>query len=114
MTTSLKGRSLVPVSVPTIKEKPEEEHEETVEPERPSKKARTSSEAPHPEEEDEAKQLLEDGDHDDLPEVEVPGRSREAQQRAMWDDLDAPDADDPVMVSEYVSGIFLYLRKTEV
>jgi G2/mitotic-specific cyclin 1/2 len=31
-----------------------------------------------------------------------------------WDDLDADDAGDPVMVSEYVVEIFEYLRKLEV
>lgn len=31
-----------------------------------------------------------------------------------WDDLDAEDADDPLMVSEYVSEIFAYLKEVEV
>ena len=31
-----------------------------------------------------------------------------------WDDLDAQDADDPLMVSEYVSEIFDYMRSAEV
>ena len=31
-----------------------------------------------------------------------------------WDDLDARDADDPLMVSEYVSEIFDYMRSAEV
>lgn len=31
-----------------------------------------------------------------------------------WDDLDAEDADDPLMVSEYVVEIFEYLKKVEV
>ena len=31
-----------------------------------------------------------------------------------WDDLDAEDADDPVMVSEYVADIFKYLKALEV
>ncbi|KAF7323910.1 Cyclin N-terminal domain-containing protein [Mycena kentingensis (nom. inval.)] len=31
-----------------------------------------------------------------------------------WDDLDAEDADDPVMVSEYVTDIFKYLKEVEL
>lgn len=31
-----------------------------------------------------------------------------------WDDLDAEDADDPLMVSEYVNEIFVYLKEVEV
>ena len=31
-----------------------------------------------------------------------------------WDDLDAEDADDPLMVSEYVDEIFTYLKVIEV
>ncbi|KAF8189887.1 cyclin-like protein [Mycena galopus ATCC 62051] len=31
-----------------------------------------------------------------------------------WDDLDADDADDPVMVSEYVVDIFKYLKQVEL
>lgn len=31
-----------------------------------------------------------------------------------WDDLDAEDADDPLMVSEYVVDIFQYMRQLEV
>ena len=32
----------------------------------------------------------------------------------LWDDLDAEDADDPLMVSEYVVEIFEYLKEIEV
>jgi hypothetical protein len=31
-----------------------------------------------------------------------------------WDDLDLEDAEDPLMVSEYVVEIFNYMRKLEV
>lgn len=31
-----------------------------------------------------------------------------------WDDLDAEDADDPLMVSEYVVDIFKYMKSVEV
>ena len=31
-----------------------------------------------------------------------------------WDNLDARDADDPLMVSEYISEIFDYMRSAEV
>ena len=40
------------------------------------------------------------------PEVEPDGDQ--------WDDLDAEDADDPLMVSEYVHEIFAYLKEVEV
>jgi G2/mitotic-specific cyclin 1/2 len=40
--------------------------------------------------------------------------SPRAQPVQLWDDLDAEDADDPLMVSEYVSEIFTYLRSQEL
>lgn len=36
------------------------------------------------------------------------------QQFRDWDDLDAEDAEDPLMVSEYVVDIFNYMRQLEV
>ena len=35
-------------------------------------------------------------------------------EQPLWEDLDADDAMDPVMVSEYVVEIFEYLRELEV
>ncbi|CAK5272264.1 unnamed protein product [Mycena citricolor] len=35
-------------------------------------------------------------------------------ENSPWDDLDAADADDPVMVSEYVVDIFNYLKQVEL
>jgi len=35
-------------------------------------------------------------------------------ENSPWDDLDADDIDDPLMVSEYVVDIFKYLRQVEV
>ena len=33
---------------------------------------------------------------------------------AEWEDLDAEDTDDPMMVSEYVNDIFEYLKAVKV
>jgi G2/mitotic-specific cyclin 1/2 len=38
----------------------------------------------------------------------------EAAPKPDWDDLDAADANDPLMVSDYVVEIFNYLRELEV
>lgn len=66
------------------------------------KKRRTSSDAP-----EEAVQAEEE--HAVKPE------EQEADpQGDEWDDLDAEDADDPLMVSEYVVEIFNYLKEVEV
>jgi len=32
----------------------------------------------------------------------------------LWDDLDAEDFDDPVMVSKYVADVCVYLKELEV
>lgn len=70
------------------------------------KKQRTSSEAPE----------------DELAEVEEAVRVKEEAyverevdpETEDWDDLDAEDKDDPLMVSEYVVDIFNYLKEVEV
>ncbi|KIY61705.1 A/B/D/E cyclin [Cylindrobasidium torrendii FP15055 ss-10] len=71
----------------------------------PSKRFRTSSEAPfiteEPEEENELFDLH-------LHSIEADPDGDE------WDDLDIDDAEDPVMVSEYVVEIFQYMKETEV
>lgn len=80
-----------------------------VEEDRVFKKRRTSSEAPEEvksfDEQHEVAQALELG-VDSEPEADPNGHD--------WDDLDAEDVDDPLMVSEYVSEIFLYMKQTEV
>lgn len=77
------------------------------------KKRRTSSDAP-----DEAKLFEEQDEHeaqvaasldagiDSEPEADPNGDE--------WDDLDAEDGDDPLMVSEYVTEIFDYMKHIEV
>lgn len=79
--------------------KREEEDEEAS---RICKKRRTSSDAPE----------------DEAAEVENAVRLKEEQEvdpfRNQWTDLDAEDADDPLMVSEYVVEIFEYLKEVEV
>jgi G2/mitotic-specific cyclin 1/2 len=45
-------------------------------------------------------------DADGIPEADPDGEE--------WDDLDAGDSEDLLMVSEYVVDIFKYMRQTEV
>jgi hypothetical protein len=82
------------------------------------KKRRTSSEAPEDsgaieearlraeEEEAAARIEAELAAYDEEPEADPEG--------SQWDDLDADDNDDPLMVSEYVVEIFQYLKQIEV
>lgn len=88
---------------------PPPEMKMAVEDDRVFKKRRTSSEAPEEvksfDEQHEVAQALEFG-VDSEPEADPNGHD--------WDDLDAEDADDPLMVSEYVSEIFLYMKQLEV
>jgi len=48
------------------------------------------------------------------PEQEAPRKKQKLEQKPDWDDLDATDANDPLMVSEYVNDIFDYMRELEV
>lgn len=86
---------------------------------RVSKKRRTSSEAPE--------ETLDDDDNGQLcvdeeeaavkisAEIEAYADEVEADpENSAWDDLDADDAEDPLMVSEYVVEIFQYLKQVEV
>ncbi len=85
------------------------------------KKRRTSSEAPEDLKED-VKEHVEAGDQIcDIAERELQkhlediGREVEADPNGPdWEDLDAEDAEDPMMVSEYVTEIFDYLKVAEV
>lgn len=85
--------------------------EDDVEDHRDLKRRRTSSEAPEdPREAEEAviaaRIAAELEAYADEPEADP--------ENSPWDDLDADDADDPLMVSEYVVDIFKYLRQVEV
>ncbi|KAH6909563.1 g2/mitotic-specific cyclin cdc13 [Coprinopsis sp. MPI-PUGE-AT-0042] len=92
--------------------------EDAEEEERAHKKRRTSSEAP--EAESKAEELLED-DPDAIlrarleAEMEAFANEPEADpEDSAWDDLDADDGDDPLMVSEYVGEIFTYMKELEL
>ncbi|KAH9974140.1 cyclin-like protein [Lactifluus volemus] len=120
------GPSRKPGSVATtvrqtsIKEDVPNRDETEVEANRIFKKRRTSSEDPEPHEnqvevdidtEDQtrgiAERELQKHLHDLEREVEADPNGTE------WEDLDAEDADDPMMVSEYVNEIFDYLKVAE-
>lgn len=80
---------------------------------RVSKKRRTSSDLP---EEAEVAAHLPPEEVEQGP-VARPRRSATPEADPdgdQWDDLDAEDADDPLMVSEYVHEIFAYLQEVEV
>ncbi|KAG2132710.1 cyclin-like protein [Suillus bovinus] len=85
-----------------------EVHEE-VQDDRVFKKRRTSSDAPETDIDEQAQHEAEVAavlDVDVAPEADPDGDE--------WDDLDAEDADDPLMVSEYVVEIFKYMKQTEL
>ena len=77
------------------------------------KKRRTSSDIP-----DEAKLFEEQDDHDTQVAASLDaGVNSEPEadpNGTEWDDLDADDGDDPLMVSEYVMEIFNYMKNVEV
>ncbi len=124
------GHSRKPVSLVTtarqtvaakvIKEERERDEME-VEANRVFKKRRTSSEAPEDHKED-VKEQTEAGDQiRDIAERELQKHLQDIERQAEadpngpdWEDLDAEDADDPMMVSEYVNEIFDYLKVIEV
>lgn len=82
------------------------------------KKRRTSSEAPEdPEESEEvlARRHEEEVAARIAAELEAYAEEPEADpEDSLWDDLDADDNDDPLMVSEYVVDIFNYLKQVEL
>ncbi|KAG1720253.1 cyclin-like protein [Suillus lakei] len=85
------------------------ETQEEVHDDRVFKKRRTSSDAPETDIDEQAQHEAEVAavlDADVAPEADPDGDE--------WDDLDAEDADDPVMVSEYVVEIFKYMKQTEL
>ncbi|KAF8480251.1 cyclin-like protein [Russula ochroleuca] len=98
----------------------QERDEIEVEANRVFKKRRTSSEAPE-DPKDAVEEHVEAGDQiHDIAERELQkhlqdiGHEAEADPNGPdWEDLDAEDADDPMMVSEYVTEIFDYLKVVE-
>jgi len=112
------SRQAAPVQV--IQEVRERDDVE-VEANRVFKKRRTSSEAPEDPKED-VKEQAEAGDQiPDIAEKELQKHLQDIEREAEadpngidWEDLDAEDADDPMMVSEYVNEIFDYLKVVEV
>ncbi|KAI0646562.1 A/B/D/E cyclin [Trametes meyenii] len=98
--TGIPAASRVPRRVSARSLKAEEDEEEA---NRAHKKRRTSSDTP-----DVA------AIHEEEVENAVIPRELEADlEDDQWDDLDAEDADDPLMVSEYVVEIFEYLKEVE-
>ncbi|PFH48087.1 hypothetical protein AMATHDRAFT_6127 [Amanita thiersii Skay4041] len=98
---------------------PVEREKDDEEAARACKKLRTSSEPPeeeppaldaaqlHAEEEEAASRIAADLEADiEEPEADPDGPD--------WEDLDADDVDDPLMVSEYVSEIFNYMKELEL
>lgn len=92
--------------------------EDDVEDHRDSKRRRTSSEAP--EDPAHAEEVRGHTEEDKIAariaaELEAYADEVEADpETSPWEDLDADDVDDPLMVSEYVVDIFKYLRLVEV
>ncbi|KAI0634848.1 cyclin-like protein [Trametes polyzona] len=87
------------VSARSLKQEEDEEEEHRV-----HKKRRTSSDIP-----DVAAMHEEEVENAVIPKEEAEADPEGDQ----WDDLDAEDADDPLMVSEYVVEIFEYLKEVE-
>ncbi|KAG6831065.1 hypothetical protein H0H92_012988 [Tricholoma furcatifolium] len=93
-------------------------HVEDAEADRVFKKRRTSSDAPEedPFTAEEIPQTEEEIAAARLAaEIEAFADEEEADpETSPWDDLDADDADDPLMVSEYVVEIFNYMKQIEI
>ncbi|KAH9077906.1 cyclin-like protein [Lactarius deliciosus] len=120
------GHSRKPTSLaaPTRRNPPIQEERERDDMEADSnrvfKKRRTSSDAPEQPDE-EAKEEVEVEDQvQDIAERELQKHLHNIEHEveadpngAEWEDLDAEDADDPMMVSEYVNDIFEYLKAAE-
>jgi hypothetical protein len=79
------------------------------------KQRRTSSEAPISEAQMFEEELRRNSDVGAADLEVFANEEREADPEGdEWDDLDAEDADDPLMVSEYVVEIFKYMKEMEV
>ncbi|KAF9003393.1 cyclin-like protein [Cyathus striatus] len=95
------------------------QEEEDLEDMRRAKKPRTSSDSPEedPQALEEARALAEEEALQARIDAELEAYANEVEadpEDSHWDDLDADDADDPLMVSEYVVEIFDYLKKIEL
>lgn len=91
------------------------EQEDDAEATRVFKKRRTSSEAPVSEAQMFEEELRRNSDIGAADLEVFANEVREADPEGdEWDDLDAEDADDPLMVSEYVVEIFKYMKEMEV
>ncbi|RDB30369.1 G2/mitotic-specific cyclin cdc13 [Hypsizygus marmoreus] len=91
---------------------------EEVEASRVFKKRRTSSDAPQedPAAIEEARLLAEEEEAAARLAAEIEAYAEEPEadsEGSQWEDLDADDVDDPLMVSEYVVEIFNYLKQVE-
>lgn len=51
---------------------------------------------------------------EEVVEPEAPRKKQKVEPKQDWDDLDAADANDPLMVSDYVVEIFDYMRELEI
>jgi len=98
-----------------------ERDEMEAEADRVFKKRRTSSESPEDQKEGGKEHIEAEDQVCDIAERELQkhlqdiGCDVEADpNRPDWKDLDAEDANDPMMVSEYVTEIFDYLKVVEV
>jgi G2/mitotic-specific cyclin 1/2 len=83
------------------------------------KKRRTSSVPPEedPQALEEARAQAEEDEHNVRLAAEMAAFAEEEEadpEDSAWDNLDADDSDDPLMVSEYVQDIFQYLKEVEV
>ena len=79
------------------------------------KKRRTSSEVPASEAQMFEEELRQNSDAGAADLEAFANTEAEADPEGdEWDDLDAEDADDPLMVSEYVVEIFKYMKEIEV
>lgn len=94
--------------------------EDDLEDDQPAHKKRRTSSVP-PEEDpqalEEARAQAEEDEHNARLAAEMAAFAEEEEvdpEDSAWDDLDADDNDDPLMVSEYVQDIFQYLKEVEV
>ncbi|KAF8651588.1 hypothetical protein AX16_004704 [Volvariella volvacea WC 439] len=81
------------------------------------KKPRTSSDAPEDEDPEAARLAAEERRHQERIAAMIEAYANEPEhdpETSAWDDLDAEDSEDPLMVSEYVVDIFNYMKELEL
>ncbi|KAJ7096702.1 g2/mitotic-specific cyclin cdc13 [Mycena belliarum] len=98
---------------------PQRQEQEDEDDEPAHKRRRTSSDSPEEEEVSREARMREEEELITARiaaelEVYADGEPEADPETSPWDDLDADDADDPVMVSEYVIDIFNYLKQVEL